>query len=137
MFLAVYDRSTGRLDYLNGGHQPEPWQIPADVSLPIVSLSQARNLILGIEAEIEIRSAHTTLQAGDTLLFVSDGIIENQNEDGEYYNAERFETFLQSCRCQRARGLIQAIDQEVKRYTQGLPQPDDRTMLALSIRSNL
>ena len=135
VFLAIYDRSTGQLDYINGGHQPEPWYIPADEAQTLVSLDKARSLILGIEAEPEILSASTILHTGDTVLFVSDGIVENQNEDGEYYDAGQFETFLQTCRTQRAGELVQHIDREVKRFSQGLPQTDDRTVLALSVRS--
>jgi serine phosphatase RsbU (regulator of sigma subunit) len=134
VFLAVYDRASGQLDYINGGHQPEPWHMAADSSRPIVSLSEARSLILGIEAEPEIRTASTILQTDDTVLFVSDGIIEIKNEDGEYYKPDQFEAFLQACQGQRAGELVQHIDQEVKRLSQGLPQMDDRTVLALSIR---
>ncbi len=134
VFLAIYDRSTGQLDYINGGHQPEPWHIPADDTGPIASLTEARSLILGIEAEPKIRSASTALHTGDTVLFVSDGIVESQNEDAEYYDTGQFETFLQSCRTQGAGELVKRIDQEVKRFSQGLPQGDDRTVLALSIR---
>lgn len=137
VFLAMYNRSTGQLDYLNGGHQPEPWQIPGDKSKPIVSLSQARSLILGIEADPEICCARTVLQAGDTVLFVSDGIIEIQNEDGEYYDTDQFERFLQTRREKPVTDLVEAIDLEVERFSQGLPQADDRTVLALSVRSKL
>jgi serine phosphatase RsbU (regulator of sigma subunit) len=134
VFVALFDPNTGQLDYMNGGHQPEPWRIPANGTQPIVSLCEARNLLLGIQEEPFAQSASIHLNRGDTLLFVSDGIIENRNEDGELYGSEQFESLLESCRGQGVGDLVRRIEKEVVRYGRGLPQSDDQTVLGLSIR---
>lgn len=134
-FIAIYDRSTGRLHYINCGHQPEPWHIPGDKSNTIHSLNGARNLIMGIEEHVDLTTSSVTLEPGDTVLFVSDGIVENPNIDGALYGTERFESFLQSKRLLPPEALVQMISEEARNYSRGTNQSDDRTILALRTKA--
>jgi len=134
-FVAIYDRSTGRLHYINCGHQPEPWHIPGDKDHTIHSLNGARNLIMGIEEHVDLTTSSVTLEPGDTVLFVSDGIVENPNIDGALYGTERVESFLQSKRLLPPETLVQTISDEARNYSRGTTQSDDRTILALRIRA--
>ena len=134
-FIAIYDRSTSRLHYINCGHQPEPWHIPRDKDHTIHALNDARNLIMGIEEHVELTTSNVTLAPGDTVLFVSDGIVENPNIDGALYGTERFESFLQSKRVLPPETLVQMISEEARHYSRGTDQSDDRTILALRIRA--
>ena len=132
-FIAIYDKSIGRLHYINCGHQPEPWHVPGDKDRTIRSLSDARNLIMGVEEYVDLTISSVMLAPGDTVLFVSDGIVENPNLDGNLYGTERFESFLQSNRLLPPETLVQAIADEARNYSSGTTQSDDRTILALRI----
>ena len=135
VFLALYDTATGALNYVGGGHQPEPWRIPADPDQPIASLSGSRNLLLGIQPDTAIVAADQVLAPGDIILFVSDGIVENRSVDDEFYGTQRFEQFLQTHRPSPAPDLVSAIVQEAAAFSKNAQQNDDRTILAFQLKT--
>jgi len=134
-FLMIYDVATRGLVYANCGHQPEPWCIPGDEKQPIHSLSDARNLVMGIQDSIEVTTSCMVLRPGDTVLFVSDGIVENPDVDGMLYGTERFEAFLQARRASRPGPLVEAVVAEARRHSHDTEQSDDRTVLAFRIKN--
>jgi serine phosphatase RsbU (regulator of sigma subunit) len=133
VFATVYDPSTGRLDYINGGHHPEPWLITGQEDRPICSLNKARNMILGIMEDIDIIISHEVLSQDDIVLLASDGVIESQNIDGDIYSIEQFEKFLESQRDNSAEGLVNSIIEEIELFSKDTEPGDDRTILAFRI----
>ena len=134
VFATLYDPSTGRLDCINGGHHPEPWLISGQKIEPICSLSNSRNMILGIMEDIDIITSHEVLSQGDIVLMASDGVIENQNVDGENYGIEQFENFLESRRDSSAEELVNSIVEEIELFSKDAKPGDDRTILAFRIK---
>jgi len=133
-FIALYDRSTHELHYINCGHHPEPWCIPGRYDNTVHSLSDARNLIMGVEERADFTVSSVVLDPGDTVLFVSDGIVENPNIDGKLYGTKQFESFVEAQRSLTPEALVQAISEEARDHSGGASQSDDRTILALRIR---
>ena len=133
VFTTLYDPSTGRLDYINGGHHPEPWLISGQKTEPICSLNKARNMILGIMEDIDITASHELLNQGDIVLMTSDGVIESQNIDGENYGIEQLEIFLESRRDRTAEELVNSIVEEIELFSKDTEPGDDRTILAFRI----
>lgn len=134
VFATLYDPSTGRLEYINGGHHPEPWLIYGQKEIQICSLKKARNMILGIMEDIDIITSHEVLNQDDIILLASDGVIESQNVDGENYGIERFEKFLESRRGISSEELVHAIIEEIEFYSKDAEPGDDRTILAFRIK---
>lgn len=137
VFATLYDPSTGRLDYINGGHHPEPWFIPKLRDKPICSFNKAPNMILGIMEDIEIIISTEVLDQDDVVLLASDGVIECQNIDGENYGIEQFENFLESRRDKSAEALVNSIIEEIECYSKDAEPGDDRTILAFRIKKIL
>jgi sigma-B regulation protein RsbU (phosphoserine phosphatase) len=133
VFATLYDPLTGRLDYINGGHHPEPWLVPGQKDKPICSLKEARNVILGILKEIDVNISHVVLSQDDVVVFASDGVIESQNVDGENYGIEPFERFLESRREEPAEKLVQSVIEEIKSFSKDTEAGDDRTLLAFRV----
>jgi serine phosphatase RsbU (regulator of sigma subunit) len=136
VFATVYDPSTGRLDYINGGHHPEPWLISGQKDKPICSLNKARNMILGVMEDIDIVISHEVLSQNDIVLLASDGVIEIQNIDGENYGIEQFEKFLDSRRDSSAEELVDSIIEEIELFSKDAEPGDDRTILVLRIKND-
>jgi serine phosphatase RsbU (regulator of sigma subunit) len=134
VFLAIYDKHTHCLTYANCGHQPEPWLIRPHEQSNITSLDQARNLILGIEEDIPVTTSPLQLQPGDTLLMVSDGIVENMDLNGSLYGTDRFEGLINAETGATATRLVDTIAREAQAFSRHVPQNDDRTALAFTIR---
>jgi sigma-B regulation protein RsbU (phosphoserine phosphatase) len=134
VFAALYDPPSGRLDYINGGHHPEPWLIQRNDDRAIYSLNKARNTILGIMEDINIITSHEVLEQDDIVLLASDGVIDSQNIDGENYGIEKFENFLDSRQDSSAEELVNSIIKEVELFSKDAEQGDDRTIFAFRIK---
>jgi serine phosphatase RsbU (regulator of sigma subunit) len=83
---AVYETTTGRLVMANAGHIT-PLLRRADGTvewLPIVS-----NLPLGINSEIQYEASTARLSAGDSVLFLTDGLVEAFSPQGEMFGFDR------------------------------------------------
>jgi len=137
--IALYNLDTGKCRYVNFGHYPEPWVIPAKKSKPIQTLSNAPSLVLGFLEKIDFPIAEFTLHPGDSMVFVSDGILEHCDPDhsegdchpGELeYGTERFKNFLGKNRSLPVSQLIEKIKSEISTHCGTNEQFDDRTILA-------
>jgi sigma-B regulation protein RsbU (phosphoserine phosphatase) len=136
VFVGIYDCSTGELSYVNAGHHPQPWRIPAANGESISSITGGRTLLMGVDRDIEIEPSRLTLGAGDIVLFASDGVVENQNAEGELYGTERFSAFLQTQRGEPVRNLVNSIVEEWRSFSTDARQTDDRTVLALQVKNS-
>ncbi len=142
VFIAIYDLTTGKFQYINFGHNPEPWLIPADKRKPIQALKNARSLPLGFQEKIDSPLAELSLQPGDGIVFISDGVVENCNPDEEdedcksdnlEYDMDRFEDLLEKNRLLPVNRLIAEIRNEIDNFAGTAEQFDDRTALAFKI----
>ncbi|HEV58483.1 MAG TPA: serine/threonine-protein phosphatase [Phycisphaerales bacterium] len=134
VFLALYDTRCGRLEYANCGHQPEPWLCPAEAKETVRPLSNARNLLLGIEPRLALQIRSLYLKPGDTLLFVSDGVVESAGEDDPYRTGE-----LTAFLGQRRAAEVGRLVDEIRAWADG-PRAaparlDDRAILGLQVRA--
>ncbi len=128
VFLAIYDRQTRCLTYANCGHQPEPWLIRPHEAAEMITLSEARNLILGIEDDIPVTTATIQLQPRDTLLMVSDGIVENMDSNGNLYGTDRFERLISADTGATAVRLVETIAHEAEQFSRDASQNDDHNL---------
>lgn len=135
VFAAIYDINSAEMVFINAGHQPEPWLIPADRGEPLSSLNDARTMIMGVRQEIEVTTSKCRLESGDTILLVSDGIVESQNCDGQLYGIDNFEQFLRTCADCQPQRLVRCIVGEIETFSCGAVQHDDRTILAFQIKT--
>ena len=136
VFLATYDAQTGQMCYINGGHHPEPWRIPAGPDQPIGELSEGRATLLGVVDDIGVRSAGIVLEPGDTVLLATDGLVEARNCRGQMYSVDRLAACLQQHRGESVRQMVQQVVQDVDRFTCGAEQTDDCTVLAFRVKSD-
>jgi serine phosphatase RsbU (regulator of sigma subunit) len=134
VFFALYDAPTGCLTYINGGHNPEPWLLPADSKIPLRTLSDARTMILGVEESLQIKEGCVQLQAGDKLLWLTDGLVEAANPEGEMYGQRRLVDLLGRHRSDHVREMVSRLVADVDRFVAARPKTDDHTVLALQVK---
>ena len=134
VFLADLNAKTQQLEYINCGHQPEPWVLRGGASGPIEKLDQAGCMIMGIEENIEIKKASVSLQSEDCVLIVSDGIVENHNIEGKLYGQERFEELLRSNSTLSVSELAQLIRRQAESFSEGTNAKDDQTLVAFRLK---
>lgn len=85
-FYAVYDIPSKSLCYASGGHPP--LLVHRRPSNEIVSLSPQATF-LGIFEPVEFASDEFQLEAGDRVIFYTDGLFESHNGRMEQYGMER------------------------------------------------
>jgi glycerophosphoryl diester phosphodiesterase len=71
------------------------------------------------------------LQKDDMLVVYTDGVTEAMNGKREQYGEQRFVEFVKTNGKSTARDFIAKLDDELKEFTQGYPQNDDITIVAV------
>lgn len=109
----------GELELVNCGHQP-----PLLISLnrPAQFL-EGSNLPVGLFEQASYESAQCQLQAGDRLLFYTDGVTEAANAEDEFFGSERLQQIA------NADLALDDIFARVASFCAGAPASDDCTIL--------
>jgi sigma-B regulation protein RsbU (phosphoserine phosphatase) len=125
-FVGVYDVKSGILKYSNAGHTPP---ILIDSSGGTIELKSPRSLVLAIEETARYSSFEIMIEPGGGLLLYTDGVTEAFNAEGEIFSSARLAAadFTGG----DARGVIERVQGELRKFTFGEEQSDDITMLAL------
>lgn len=127
-FAALFDVTSGRLRYVNAGHNPPLLISPGG---RCGFLAEPRSTVLGIRERIEYRAGEVTLPAGAALLLYTDGITEAEQATGERYGEERLLAAVSASHNVDAGALIDGTLAAVLSFCAGAGQTDDLTLLAL------
>ena len=126
-FLAALDPGTGRLDFVNAGHNP-PLLVRANGE--VEKLSDG-GLVLGIFDTVGYEGGRVEMHPGDTLVIYSDGVTETWDPDGEEFGEESLIPLVVRSRTLDAESLQNAILREIERFEAGARATDDRTIVVL------
>lgn len=85
---------------------------------------------LGILPDLSLSKHEIQLQAGDCVVMFTDGIIEARNSKGEFFSLDRLQHFLENDWAS-PEDLVKALIGQALSFSQGRPQHDDITVLAL------
>ena len=127
LFLASLELETGEITYCNAGHPP---------SLIVRGSSAVEPLhiggpILGAVPDAEYGAARIRLQAGDSLLSYSDGIVECRDPLGTEFGAERLIPAAQHAAYASASSKLFSLLGAVEDFAGSRPREDDFAVLIL------
>jgi sigma-B regulation protein RsbU (phosphoserine phosphatase) len=128
LFLGLLDTRTGKLDCTNAGH-PVPHVLRA--SGDIAQMDCKPEMPLGVRSKTEYQTSTLSIQAGDAVFVVSDGVVEAMNSEGELYTLERLNADLRGAVGASATELVRKVTDNVNAFTGSAPKADDVTALAL------
>jgi sigma-B regulation protein RsbU (phosphoserine phosphatase) len=126
-FYGEYDASSGRLAYVNAGHNPP---IIFRRSGEIVRLDVG-GPVIGLLTECAYEQGCVALQPGDTLVAFTDGVSEAMDADYQEWGEERL---IESVRTQTTSDPKERIVQLMAAadgFVAGAPQHDDMTLVVL------
>jgi sigma-B regulation protein RsbU (phosphoserine phosphatase) len=124
----ILNSVTGEFIYTNAGHIPF---IRIDGKTHEIDLLEdAKSIPLGILSDINLKEARTKLKKGDTVVCITDGIIEAKSKSGELYSLERTLDLL-SENNKSVQELIEYLLEDVQKFAVDMEQFDDLTILAL------
>ena len=130
MFLATLEPASGKLCYVNAGHNP---------ALLLTSSGETKwlesqNVPIGLlnpERFGSYESGEIQLLPGDLLLMYTDGITEANDPDEEEYGETRLEAICRQHRENELPSLANAIHQDLALFARGVPYTDDQTLVII------
>jgi serine phosphatase RsbU (regulator of sigma subunit) len=125
--FTIFDLEKGTIRHTNAGHL-YPYLLRKGEAL--ISL-ECPSLPLGVRSEMMTQTVEMNLAEGDAIVYLSDGIVEAQNADGDPFGFDQLETLL-SQQSERSPSVIRdAILAAVARHSGPRPADDDRTVMVL------
>ena len=89
---------------------------------------------LGIFEDVNYDEWGVTLEAGNILVFHSDGIPETMNSESQFFGTTRLMKLIEQHHEASAAEIADVILREVDWFTQGAPLSDDRTLVVAKVR---
>jgi len=131
LFLGRLDPGTRSLQYASAGH---PTSYLLDGAGRTRGLLKSTAVPLGVLPELQyVTSEAMRLEAGDLVLFLTDGIAEARTPDQTPFGVDRILDFVRSCRTSDARRIVNDLYQTVRTFSQNTPQRDDITAVVLKV----
>jgi sigma-B regulation protein RsbU (phosphoserine phosphatase) len=124
LFLAHLDPASGVLDYCSAGHPPA-FRLRANGDFESLSVG---GLLLGVLDDAPYASGNVRLDAGDTLLIFSDGILESEDQSREEFGYERLKAQLENAHSGSADAILFSVLGAVQDFATIRPLMDDMTL---------
>ena len=125
--FTIFDLEKGTIRHTNAGHL-YPYLLRDNV--PVRGI-ESPSLPLGVRHEIQTVTAEVSLEEGDTIVYLSDGIVEAQNEDGDPFGFDQLEQLLEEQTDRSPSVVRDAILAAVARHAGARPADDDRTVMII------
>jgi serine phosphatase RsbU (regulator of sigma subunit) len=129
---AVLDVTTGRLAYVNAGHEA-PWRLGGDGR--VARLDGGGGPPLGVLPDFPYEAAEHVLEPDETLLLVTDGVTEMADPHGALFGTARVTELLAAAAGTAGGGeparLVADLVEALRAFRRSVEPPDDVTILSL------
>ena len=127
--FATWNRRHRRLRVANAGQeQPLLFRGGRCEKIPLAGFP------LGIFDEVSYDERSLILEAGNIVVFYSDGVGDTQNATGEFFGYNGLIKLIAANYSQSADGIADRILEEVDKFSGGKHPTDDRTLVVLKVR---
>jgi serine phosphatase RsbU (regulator of sigma subunit) len=123
----VLDPATGRLDYVNCGHNP-PLVLRGDGRTHLLA---AGGPALGLFPETAVEPEGTTLALGDRLVLYTDGVVELADDADVEFGLARLEAGIRAATAGEPERAIERVLDDARRFTGRQPFDDDFTLVVV------
>lgn len=137
LFYSDYDPQGRRLRYANAAHNPPLlWRR----RLNQAELLDAPGPLIGLQTQAHYGACETVLEAGDVVLYYTDGVTEASGFSGDRFDLERLQRcFHGACRSGvGARGILDQLFARLDRFVGADRQlEDDASMVVLKLKEEV
>ncbi|MEJ2168275.1 MAG: SpoIIE family protein phosphatase [Desulfobacterales bacterium] len=126
LFFGVLNPQTGKMAYINAGHEPVLIINQSGVKETLKSTGP----VVGMLPAMEYQVKQIGIDPGDTLIGYTDGVTEAMSPQQKLFGKKRFFTLLEGP-APTASALIERINMELFNHIDNAPQFDDITMIAV------
>ena len=140
LFYAAYDENSGRLNFINAGHNA-PFVLHAHPTGEVsggahtngVMRLESGGPMLGLFQDCPVQESSFQLRSGDFLFAFTDGAIDAVNPAGEEFGEDRLLTLVKSKAHLPAVKARDEIFRGIEEWCGDAAQPDDITMVVLTV----
>jgi sigma-B regulation protein RsbU (phosphoserine phosphatase) len=132
LFYAMLDPSSGRLTYVNAGHNP-PLLCRASGHGEAELLDELRptGMALGIVEDFAFEQRTLDLQPGDLLMLYTDGVPDATGEGQQQFGMDRLRRVVLDRQSASVSSVVSALERSIGDFTGGETQFDDIAILAV------
>lgn len=130
LLYAVLDERDRSLSLCSAG-QTQPVYLKAKTGEATLVETDGDSFPLGIFPEADYRETRLDLEAGDRVVFYTDGIVEAMNERQEIFGFDRLLDLIARTRSSNSESLLREILEEVHEFAGAAPQHDDLTVITV------
>jgi len=134
MNYVVIDFKNMKLRYARAGHEPLI-MINVESNQPYLSIPKgiALGLVVGETFDI-MEEVELDIKRNDILVFYTDGVIEARDTNELEFGQDRFINILQANVDKSPELIIETIMKEINKFTEGIPQHDDITLVVMKFK---
>lgn len=126
LFYLQVDVQRQQARFANAGHPMPLWY---NCQKNEFKALDADGLILGIKKGISFEEKTIALHAGDVILLYTDGLIEAEDRNGEFFGLERVKALFQEYAEQAPQAIIEALFTGLQQFCQKPAFKDDITLM--------
>jgi serine phosphatase RsbU (regulator of sigma subunit) len=126
--FTIFDLERAKIRHTNAGHL-YPYLLRKSGGAPISV--ECPSLPLGVRADLYTNTVELDLEDGDAIVYLSDGIVEAQDAEGDPFGFDQLETLLTEQSDRSPSAIRDAILDAVARHAGSRPADDDRTVMVL------
>jgi PAS domain S-box-containing protein len=131
LFFARIDPQMRSLSYINAGHPPG---YVLDKSGAVKATLNGESLPLAILPDTEFPiGGPVGLETGDTVLLITDGVLEAMSPDGQMFGAERMLQVVRDNRIDCASEITDGLYRAIRDFTQRDQPTDDVTIVVIRL----
>lgn len=135
VFYSVLDIKARLLRFSRAGHNP--LILYNKDRRPPLQVHDSKGMALGMDAgpifRESIEELELALRPGDLLVQYTDGVTEAMNPEREEFGLKRLGDVIQEFGENEAEYVLWKIQKAIEQWTQGAPQKDDVTMIAVKV----
>lgn len=126
VFCMLLDQATGRLTYVNAGHNPP---LLFDVEKDQLVSLQRTGMALGVDENANFESKTAILAPGGFTLLYTDGVTDARDAQGRDYGLERLVEVINALRRAPCEQVLSTLERSVSSFIGDTPLYDDMTIV--------
>lgn len=127
-FAGIIDCRTGVVEYCNAGHE-DPQILKPDGT--VEDIESDGGLPLCVMDDFPYFQESLTLEPGDTLIIVTDGVTEARSLSDELFGRERLEEAFSKAAADDSNAIVRSVVDDVRTFEAGGDPVDDVTVMAV------
>ena len=130
LFCARLNPKNGEITYVNAGHNPPIYYQNRSQggAGQVVTLGRT-GMAMGVDPELVYKEQVLRMRSDDFILFYTDGVTDENNEQGQLYGTDRLVSLLHELHTASAQDILAGIEASVHTFSGQSSPFDDITMI--------